>query len=131
MCVTKGRCKWCGSTPVEIWVLVGPSLSAQLLTTLAVRNWTPDVQEGVYNMLMLLIELVVERLSHPPLPEKLLSNVLSMVSPRNHSFFLGWTLGPWFSVTIGTVEETGTVVAVQFGCTCGVFLHLLIAVSSR
>ncbi|CAN8010330.1 unnamed protein product, partial [Ixodes pacificus] len=50
-----------------------------LLTTLAVRNWTPDVQEGVYNMLMLLIELVVERLSHPPLPEKLLSNVLSMV----------------------------------------------------
>ncbi|EEC12445.1 conserved hypothetical protein, partial [Ixodes scapularis] len=55
------------------------SFSLFLLTTLAVRNWTPDVQEGVYNMLMLLIELVVERLSHPPLPEKLLSNVLSMV----------------------------------------------------
>lgn len=31
-------------------------------------------------MLMLLVELVVERLGYSPLPEKLLSNVLSMVS---------------------------------------------------
>lgn len=65
-----------------------PESFKKLLTTLAVRNWTPDVQEGVYNMLMLLIELVVERLSHPPLPEKLLSNVLSMAFDPDCEFHI-------------------------------------------
>lgn len=55
-----------------------PECFRKLLTALAVRNWQPDVQEGVYNMLMLLIDLTVERLSYNPVPEKLLSIVLTM-----------------------------------------------------
>lgn len=51
----------------------------QLLTAGAVHRWGTDIQEGVYTMLQLLVDLVAARLLHKPVPIGLL-NVLSMVS---------------------------------------------------
>lgn len=65
-----------------------PECFRKLLTALAVRNWAPDVQEGVYNMLMLLVDLTVERLGYNPVPEKLLSNVLTMAFDPEAEFHI-------------------------------------------
>lgn len=65
-----------------------PECFRKLLTALAVRNWAADVQEGVYNMLMLLIDLTVERLSYNPIPEKLLFNVLTMAFDPEAEFHI-------------------------------------------
>ncbi|XP_064477292.1 ubiquitin carboxyl-terminal hydrolase 24-like isoform X2 [Ornithodoros turicata] len=63
-----------------------PESFRKLLTTLAVRNWSPDVQEGVYNMLLLLVDLVVERLGYDPVPENLLLHVLCMAFDAENEF---------------------------------------------
>lgn len=65
-----------------------PESFKKLLTTLAVRNWSPDVQEGVYNMLLLLVDLSVERLSYEPVPERLLSEVLCMAFDPETEFHI-------------------------------------------
>ena len=54
-------------------------LSFKLLTAGAVHRWGPEIQEGIYNMLQLLIDLVATRIKYSPVPIGLL-NVLSLVS---------------------------------------------------
>ena len=54
-------------------------LSPQLLTSAAVHRWGTDIQEGIYTMLQLLVDLVATRLQHQPVPVGLLG-VLSTVS---------------------------------------------------
>ncbi|XP_064624443.1 ubiquitin carboxyl-terminal hydrolase 24-like isoform X2 [Lineus longissimus] len=54
-----------------------PECFQKLLTAGAVHRWGTDIQEGVYTMLQLLVDLVAARLLHKPVPIGLL-NVLSM-----------------------------------------------------
>ncbi|XP_022244007.1 ubiquitin carboxyl-terminal hydrolase 24-like [Limulus polyphemus] len=49
-----------------------------LLTSRAVRSWGLEIQKGVYDMLLLLMDLVAARLKHEPVPDRLLSYVLAM-----------------------------------------------------
>lgn len=50
----------------------------QLLTSSAVHKWGTEIHEGIYNMLMLLVELVAERVKQDPTPVNLMA-VLTMV----------------------------------------------------
>lgn len=50
----------------------------QLLTSSAVHKWGTEIHEGIYNMLMLLVELVAERVKQDPVPVGLMG-VLTMV----------------------------------------------------
>lgn len=50
----------------------------QLLTSSAVHKWGTEIHEGIYNMLMLLVELVAERVKQDPVPINLMG-VLTMV----------------------------------------------------
>ena len=50
----------------------------QLLTSNAVHKWGTEIHEGIYNMLMLLVELVAERVKQDPVPINLMG-VLTMV----------------------------------------------------
>lgn len=38
----------------------------KLLTSVAVHKWVAEIQEGIFNMLTLLVDLVVARLHHHP-----------------------------------------------------------------
>lgn len=51
---------------------------SQLLTSSAVHKWGTEIHEGIYNMLMLLVELVAERVKQDPAPVNLMG-VLAMV----------------------------------------------------
>lgn len=53
-------------------------VSLQLLTSSAVHKWGTEIHEGIYNMLMLLVDLVAERVKQDPIPVGLLA-VLTMV----------------------------------------------------
>ncbi len=64
--------KW---TPRQIPVL---SVSRKLLTSSATHRWQAEIQEGIFNMLELFIDLVVTRLQHDPVPTQLLT-ILAMV----------------------------------------------------
>lgn len=55
-----------------------PVYSSQLLTSSAVHKWGTEIHEGIYNMLMLLVELVAERVKQDPVPVNLMG-VLTMV----------------------------------------------------
>ena len=48
------------------------------MTSGAVHRWGSEIQEGVYTMLQLLVDLVAARLHHNPVPLCLL-DVLAMV----------------------------------------------------
>lgn len=45
----------------------------------AVHKWGTEIHEGIYNMLMLLVDLVAERVKQDPIPIGLMG-VLTMVS---------------------------------------------------
>lgn len=62
-----------------------PVRSSQLLTSSAVHKWGTEIHEGIYNMLMLLVELVAERVKQDPVPVNLMG-VLTMV--RSCSVFV-------------------------------------------
>lgn len=49
-----------------------------MLTSTAVHRWNTEIQEGINNMLQLLIDLVVARLQHLPVHQHLM-DVLTMV----------------------------------------------------
>ncbi|CAL4091223.1 unnamed protein product, partial [Meganyctiphanes norvegica] len=49
-----------------------PECFHKLLSSGAVRRWGPDIQDGVFNMLDLLINFVIVRLKQGPVPENLL-----------------------------------------------------------
>lgn len=55
----------------------------QLLTSNAVHRWNTEIQEGINNMLHLLVDLVAARLKHMPVHLHLL-DVLAMVSVQVH-----------------------------------------------
>ncbi|XP_076051171.1 ubiquitin carboxyl-terminal hydrolase 24-like isoform X2 [Oratosquilla oratoria] len=55
-----------------------PECFRKLLSSGAVRRWSPEVQEGVFTMLDLLTALVLARLKHPPIPENLLKNTYAL-----------------------------------------------------
>lgn len=68
----------------------------QLLTSSAVHKWGTEIHEGIYNMLMLLVELVAERVKQDPVPVNLMG-VLTMVC----SLFLFLS----FSIFLLTVSQ--------------------------
>lgn len=47
----------------------------------AVHKWGTEIHEGIYNMLMLLVDLVAERVKQDPIPTGLMG-VLTMVRKR-------------------------------------------------
>lgn len=65
----------------------------QLLTSSAVHKWGTEIHEGIYNMLMLLVELVAERVKQDPVPINLMG-VLTMVCFLTASLlmFTSWFL---------------------------------------
>lgn len=63
----------CPLSPLFIFVQC-----SQLLTSSAVHKWGTEIHEGIYNMLMLLVELVAERVKQHPVPVNLMG-VLAMV----------------------------------------------------
>ncbi|XP_076309376.1 ubiquitin carboxyl-terminal hydrolase 24-like isoform X2 [Tachypleus tridentatus] len=63
-----------------------PEAFTKLLTSRAVRSWGLEIQKGVYDMLLLLVDLVAARLKHEPVPDKLLSYVLAMVFDPDTEF---------------------------------------------
>lgn len=57
-----------------------PECFQKLLANGAVRRWGPEIQEGVFNLLDLLTNLVIARLKQGPIPEALLKNSYALVS---------------------------------------------------
>lgn len=55
-----------------------PECFHKLLANGAVRRWGLEIQEGVFNMLDLLTNLVIVRLKHGPVPEALLKDVYAL-----------------------------------------------------
>ncbi|KAG9350930.1 hypothetical protein JZ751_024819, partial [Albula glossodonta] len=55
-----------------------PEAFKKLLTSSAVHKWGTEIHEGIYNMLMLLVDLVAERVKQDPIPVGLMG-VLTMV----------------------------------------------------
>lgn len=62
-----------------------PECFSKLLKNGAVRRWGLEIQEGVFNMLDLLTNLVIVRLKHGPVPETLLKNVYAEVGYSSDS----------------------------------------------
>jgi len=63
------------------WLCVCVCVCLQLLTSAAVHRWGIDIQEGIFDMLQLLIDLIATRLHYEPVPVDLL-HVLAMVYSR-------------------------------------------------
>ena len=47
---------------------VMPEAFRKLLTSNATSKWHSEIQEGIYNMLELFLDLVLVRLPNPPIP---------------------------------------------------------------
>ena len=58
---------------------IAPEAFRKLLTSNATQRWALDIQEGIYEMVDLFIDLIVARLDTEPVPVGLL-NILAMVS---------------------------------------------------
>ena len=52
------------------------------MTSTAVHRWNTEIQEGINNMLQLLMDLVAARLKHQPVPQCLM-DMLTMVSIKH------------------------------------------------
>ncbi len=55
-----------------------PEAIRKLMVSNAVHRWGAEIQEGIYNMLQLTVDLIAARLKHKPVPVELLG-VLTMV----------------------------------------------------
>ncbi|KAM5148138.1 ubiquitin carboxyl-terminal hydrolase 24 [Mantella aurantiaca] len=64
-----------------------PEAFKKLLTSTAVHKWGTEIHEGIYNMLMLLIELVAERIKQEPIPTGLLGVLTMAFNPDNEYHF--------------------------------------------
>ncbi|KAH3849056.1 hypothetical protein DPMN_091445, partial [Dreissena polymorpha] len=53
----------------------------KLLTSNAVHRWSTDIQEGIYNMLQLLVDLVAARLQHMPVHLTLMDVLAMALNP--------------------------------------------------
>ncbi|XP_071010442.1 ubiquitin carboxyl-terminal hydrolase 24-like isoform X4 [Oncorhynchus clarkii lewisi] len=59
----------------------------KLLTSSAVHKWGTEIHEGIYNMLMLLVELVAERVKQEPIPVGLMGVLAMAFNPDNEYHF--------------------------------------------
>ncbi|CAB1332019.1 unnamed protein product [Coregonus sp. 'balchen'] len=59
----------------------------KLLTSSAVHKWGTEIHEGIYNMLMLLVELVAERVKRDPIPVGLMGVLTIAFNPDNEYHF--------------------------------------------
>ncbi|XP_062306081.1 ubiquitin carboxyl-terminal hydrolase 24-like [Osmerus eperlanus] len=59
----------------------------KLLTSSAVHKWGTEIHEGIYNMLMLLVELVAERVKQDPIPVGLMGVLTMAFNPDNEYHF--------------------------------------------
>uniref|UniRef100_A0AAX7V3S5 Ubiquitin carboxyl-terminal hydrolase 24 n=1 Tax=Astatotilapia calliptera TaxID=8154 RepID=A0AAX7V3S5_ASTCA len=62
-------------------------LRSALLTSSAVHKWGTEIHEGIYNMLMLLVELVAERVKQDPVPVNLMGVLTMALNPDNEYHF--------------------------------------------
>ncbi|XP_078574103.1 ubiquitin carboxyl-terminal hydrolase 24-like isoform X1 [Branchiostoma floridae x Branchiostoma japonicum] len=58
-----------------------PDAFNKLLTSTYVTTWKGEIQEGIYTMSQLLVDLVAARLKHPPLPVNLLYLLSTVFDP--------------------------------------------------
>ncbi|CAK8688756.1 unnamed protein product [Clavelina lepadiformis] len=78
-----------------------PECFNKLLTSSAVQRWPADVQDGIYDMLVLFIDLIVTRLKYDPLPLSML-NLLGMAFDPSCAWnsknkFRTWPQSLWVS----------------------------------
>lgn len=59
----------------------------KLLTSQAVKKWTSDILEGVFNMIQLFIDLISQRLKYTPVPVKLLETLTLVFDPDSEFHF--------------------------------------------
>ncbi|CAL8307093.1 unnamed protein product [Lota lota] len=59
----------------------------KLLTSSAVHKWGTEIHEGIYNMLMLLVELAAERVKQDPIPVNLMGVLTMAFNPDNEYHF--------------------------------------------
>ncbi|KAG8538796.1 hypothetical protein GDO81_022073, partial [Engystomops pustulosus] len=64
-----------------------PEAFKKLLTSSAVHKWGTEIHEGIYNMLMLLVDLVAERIKQDPIPTGLLGVLTVAFNPDNEYHF--------------------------------------------
>ncbi|XP_053324952.1 ubiquitin carboxyl-terminal hydrolase 24 [Spea bombifrons] len=64
-----------------------PEAFKKLLTSSAVHKWGTEIHEGIYNMLMLLVDLVAERIKQEPIPIGLLGVLTMAFNPDNEYHF--------------------------------------------
>uniref|UniRef100_A0A8C1F1V4 Ubiquitin carboxyl-terminal hydrolase 24 n=1 Tax=Cyprinus carpio carpio TaxID=630221 RepID=A0A8C1F1V4_CYPCA len=64
-----------------------PEAFKKLLTSSAVHKWGTEIHEGIYNMLMLLVDLVAERVKQDPIPIGLLGVLTMAFNPDNEYHF--------------------------------------------
>ncbi|XP_044158174.1 ubiquitin carboxyl-terminal hydrolase 24 isoform X1 [Bufo gargarizans] len=64
-----------------------PEAFKKLLTSSAVHKWGTEIHEGIYNMLMLLVDLVAERIKQEPVPTGLLGVLTMAFNPDNEYHF--------------------------------------------
>uniref|UniRef100_A0A8B9K9Q5 Ubiquitin carboxyl-terminal hydrolase 24 n=1 Tax=Astyanax mexicanus TaxID=7994 RepID=A0A8B9K9Q5_ASTMX len=64
-----------------------PEAFKKLLTSSAVHKWGTEIHEGIYNMLMLLVELVAERVKQDPIPIGLMGVLTMAFNPDNEYHF--------------------------------------------
>lgn len=55
----------------------------KLLTAQAVKKWTADIHEGVFNMIKLFIDFMAQRLKYAPPPTKLLNSLYLTFDPES------------------------------------------------
>ncbi|XP_056271460.1 ubiquitin carboxyl-terminal hydrolase 24 isoform X7 [Pseudoliparis swirei] len=64
-----------------------PEAFKKLLTSSAVHKWGTEIHEGIYNMLMLLVELVAERVKQDPVAVNLMGVLTMAFNPDNEYHF--------------------------------------------
>ncbi|OCT84877.1 ubiquitin carboxyl-terminal hydrolase 24 [Xenopus laevis] len=64
-----------------------PEAFKKLLTSSAVHKWGTEIHEGIYNMLMLLVDLVAERIKQETIPTGLLGVLTMAFNPDNEYHF--------------------------------------------
>ena len=64
-----------------------PECFNKLLGSQAVRKWTTDIHEGVFNMIQLFIDLAAMRLKYQPIPTKILTSLAHAFDPDSEFHF--------------------------------------------
>uniref|UniRef100_A0A667YUH8 ubiquitinyl hydrolase 1 n=1 Tax=Myripristis murdjan TaxID=586833 RepID=A0A667YUH8_9TELE len=78
-CLARHGKTFCGRT---IFICI-----SEYLLFSAVHKWGTEIHEGIYNMLMLLVELVAERVKQDPIPVNLMGVLTMAFNPDNEYHF--------------------------------------------